>query len=392
VSRFQLRKRPLAYLLPSVLGIVLIALPAVGHTAAATLILYASSPDVVTAENGSLFSIDLTTGVATKIGNFGFYITGLAYDSDNDILYGLSGGSGASINHLFHIDRTTGAATPIGPLGSTEFFGLAYDSTRHQLFATNQTGLYTVDSATGQATLIGSISPPTDATRELTFDLFTETLFLGTEGVINGVDVNGLNTIDRDTGALTFLGTYKADGPSDLFNNVRGIEFDPLQNRLLGIDGGTGGGRQQLLIIDPSSGAASLLIDLNAQNRGFLGLAFATHVVTTVEIDIFPDTSSNSINPKSNAPIPVAILTTGAFNASSVSPSTVRFGASGTEATSQRFSLEDANRDGRSDLLLQFRTRDTNIACGDTSASLTGQTFSGQEIEGTDAIQTVGCR
>jgi len=75
-----------------------------------------------------------------------------------------------------------------------------------------------------------------------------------------------------------------------------------------------------------------------------------------------------------------------------VNAATVRFAAAGTEATPLRFSLEDVNRDGRPDLLLQSRTRDTHIACGNTSASLTGQTFSGQEIEGTDAIITVGCK
>jgi len=118
-------------------------------------------------------------------------------------------------------------------------------------------------------------------------------------------------------------------------------------------------------------------------------------VVTSVDIDIRPGSFPNNINPNSNALIPVAILTTDAFNVTTVDTNTVRFGATGTEATSLRFSLEDVNRDGRPDLLLQFRTKDTGIACGDTSASLTGQTlptFGGQEIEGTDAITTVGCR
>jgi hypothetical protein len=88
----------------------------------------------------------------------------------------------------------------------------------------------------------------------------------------------------------------------------------------------------------------------------------------------------------------VAILTTAIFDASTVNAATVRFGATGTEAAPVRVAVEDVNSDGRPDLLLQFRTMDTDIACGDTSASLTGQTFSGQGIEGTDAIQTVGCR
>jgi hypothetical protein len=119
---------------------------------------------------------------------------------------------------------------------------------------------------------------------------------------------------------------------------------------------------------------------------------FSEQILVQVGIDIQPGELPNSLNPASNTPIPVAILGTGDFMASTVDASTVRFGATGTEATPMRFSLEDVNRDGHPDLLLQFRIRDTHIACGDTSASLTGQTFGGQEIEGTDSITTVGCK
>jgi len=43
-------------------------------------------------------------------------------------------------------------------------------------------------------------------------------------------------------------------------------------------------------------------------------------------------------------------------------------------------------------MILHFNTQDTGIVCGDTSASLTGETVSGQEIEGSDSIKTVGCK
>ncbi|MCH7622283.1 MAG: hypothetical protein IH870_10335 [Chloroflexi bacterium] len=51
----------------------------------------------------------------------------------------------------------------------------------------------------------------------------------------------------------------------------------------------------------------------------------------------------------------------------------------------------DYDGDGDLDLILHFNTEDTDIQCGDTEASLTGETFIGQPILGTDAIQTVGC-
>ena len=90
--------------------------------------------------------------------------------------------------------------------------------------------------------------------------------------------------------------------------------------------------------------------------------------------------------------IPVAILTTNTFDTTAVDAATIRFGKTGKEALPVRVAVEDVNGDGRQDLLLNFNTQNTGIQCGDTSASLTGQIFSGQEIEGSDAITTVGCK
>jgi hypothetical protein len=97
----------------------------------------------------------------------------------------------------------------------------------------------------------------------------------------------------------------------------------------------------------------------------------------TVVIDIQPGSDPASINPKSNGKIPVAILTTDIFDATTVNASTVHFGAAGTEAAPVQVAVEDVNGDGRPDLLLTFNTPATGITCGATSASLTGQTFSG---------------
>ena len=55
-------------------------------------------------------------------------------------------------------------------------------------------------------------------------------------------------------------------------------------------------------------------------------------------------------------------------------------------------SIEDVDSDGDLDLVLHFRTQDTDIQCGDTFASLTGETTSGIAIEGSDSISTVGCK
>ena len=112
---------------------------------------------------------------------------------------------------------------------------------------------------------------------------------------------------------------------------------------------------------------------------------------TQVSIDIKPGGLPNSINLRNRGVVPVAILTTGTFDATAVDPGTVRFGATGTEAAPVHAALEDVDGDGDIDLILQFNTQDTGIVCGAVSASLTGQTFGGQAIGGGDFIKTTGC-
>lgn len=110
-----------------------------------------------------------------------------------------------------------------------------------------------------------------------------------------------------------------------------------------------------------------------------------------VAIDIKPGSFPNSINPRSKGVIPVAILTTDTFDATTVDPLSVVFGPNGAVEAHEQGHIEDANGDGDLDLVLHFKTQNTGIQCGDTAAALTGQTFSGQAIEGSDSIVTVGC-
>lgn len=109
-------------------------------------------------------------------------------------------------------------------------------------------------------------------------------------------------------------------------------------------------------------------------------------------IDIKPGGLPNSINPKSKGVIPVAILTTDAFDATTVDPLSVAFGPNRAMEAHRRGHIEDVDGDGDLDLLLHFRTQETGIQCGFTSAFLTGETFDGQVIEGSDSIKTVGCK
>jgi hypothetical protein len=122
---------------------------------------------------------------------------------------------------------------------------------------------------------------------------------------------------------------------------------------------------------------------------GLQGLGYGI-VVVPVSIDIIPR-GLIKINPRGGGLIPVVILTDNTFDATNVDPATVLFGASVIKAAPVDVVLKDVDGDGDTDMILHFITQETGIQCGDTSAFLTGKTFDGVPIEGSDSIKTAGC-
>ena len=123
--------------------------------------------------------------------------------------------------------------------------------------------------------------------------------------------------------------------------------------------------------------------------------AFAGFVL--VEIDIKPGSDPNSINPNSMGLVPVAILTTDDFDATTVDPDTLSFMATldvAGEPNCVRHGLEDVDGDGDIDLVCKFPQKTTWINCDTTQGAIIGETFSGQFIIGFDSINPVGkeCR
>ena len=104
----------------------------------------------------------------------------------------------------------------------------------------------------------------------------------------------------------------------------------------------------------------------------------------SVLVDIKPGSDENPINLKSKGVIPVAILTTDDFDASTVDGSTVVFAGAGPAHGEGH--LEDVDGDGDVDWIGHFRTQETSIGPEDTGASLVGQTTDGQDLEGSDVV------
>lgn len=102
-------------------------------------------------------------------------------------------------------------------------------------------------------------------------------------------------------------------------------------------------------------------------------------------IDIKPGDDPNSINLRSRGVVPVAILTAGYFDATTVDPATVVFAG----AIPVRWVLEDVDGDGDLDMLFFFNTQDLELTSESTEAYLTGETTAGIPIIAKDAVNIV---
>jgi uncharacterized delta-60 repeat protein len=112
----------------------------------------------------------------------------------------------------------------------------------------------------------------------------------------------------------------------------------------------------------------------------------------SVQIDIKPKEYPNIINLGSNGNVPVAILSTANFDATTVDPTTVTLAGADVKLKcngSPLASLEDVNGDGRLDILVHVNTSAFELTNTDEEAVLYGKTYNGVRIKGVDTIRIV---
>ena len=119
------------------------------------------------------------------------------------------------------IDTATGSASLVGSIGFVSVSGLAIDSANDVLFGvdTNTSNLISINRATGAGSVIGDLGFPIDDITSLAFD--------ATAGLLYGIDRDftsddDLVTIDRTTGEAVVVG----GGPLGFFN-VGSLAFAP---------------------------------------------------------------------------------------------------------------------------------------------------------------------
>jgi hypothetical protein len=208
---------------------------------------------------GELFTLNSATGAAITdvgpihdAGNVNYPITGLAVNPISGVLYGSTGNAGAVDALLVTINPLTALATVIGPFnaGPTNSSGtpatmadLAFDSAGN-LYGVGSIGgpqLYSINKATGQATVIGNTGLTSTTGGGL--DVSPANVFFGTPTSTR------FGTYNSTTGAYTNIaaptkplgGAYAAlafDGPT-----LYGLNLGPgpaLATDLVTIDTATG--------------------------------------------------------------------------------------------------------------------------------------------------------
>ncbi len=111
-----------------------------------------------------------------------------------------------------------------------------------------------------------------------------------------------------------------------------------------------------------------------------------------VSIDVVVNQFPNVINLNFERPVTVAILSTPTFDAGQVDPRTVTLSGAGVRTRSNGnpvAGLDDANRDGLRDLIIQIQRTDLNLTAADTEAVLQGMTFNGKFVRGKDSVVVI---
>jgi len=111
--------------------------------------------------------------------------------------------------------------------------------------------------------------------------------------------------------------------------------------------------------------------------------------VILIAIDIMPGQDPAIINPQSRGNVPVAILSSATFNATTqVDTSSLTLGSTGNESSLAfcNSSGEDVNGDGLLDLVCHFNTQQAGFKSTDTMGVLKGRTVSGTLIQGSDTV------
>lgn len=197
--------------------------------------------------------------------------------------------------------------------------------------------------------------------------------------------------------------TFPALGDNDPSEEANAAKMnDEIEIYTIGVD--LDSASQDLMMemaSEPKATHAFSSVDIEAIEGTFEDVA-ADRCPTEVEIDIKPGSVSNPINCNSRREgvVPVAVLSTDTFDATTIDPGSLRFGSpdivgggGGATLAHGDGHLTDVDDDGDLDFLGHFQVEDTGFEKADTEGLLVGQAGNGEHVAGVDSVKVVGkCR
>ncbi len=203
-----------------------------------------------------IYTIDPATGVKTPIGNVSpnaGTTAGLAYDPTSNTVYLTS----TNNDSLYTLDLATGAATLVGSYGVDVFMhGLEWDSSTGTLYGASSSPntFYNISTATGLATEVGGMG--LTSFTNLGYDSVNDRMYA------TNSSTDSFYSIDRSTGALSLIGPLL--GPT----NPNGLAYVPEIQTMYLVDNST----DTLYTLNLATGAATAVGSTGGGN--LLGLVY----------------------------------------------------------------------------------------------------------------------
>lgn len=207
---------------------------------------------------GTLYRINPVSGALTTVGATGLStLMDIGFGADGK-LYGVDG------DELYRIDQGSAGTALVGRLGLPEVNALAADKNGVLYGADTSGRVVRINSATGNASVIGSLGSNLVSWGDLAFS--RKGILFGTVHLapFSGSAPGYLASIDVSTGQATVIGKIG-------FDEVYGLEFGP-DGLLYAAAHGGKNHPPSLIQINPATGAGTLLRDF-ASSNGMVGFA-----------------------------------------------------------------------------------------------------------------------
>ncbi|HSC95494.1 MAG TPA: DVUA0089 family protein [Burkholderiales bacterium] len=250
---------------------------------------------------------------------------------------------------------------------------------------------------TGGATVSGVIGNLTGSA-VLDVDFFS---FQGQEGDVVTIDIDGgMGGVRNVDTILTIFGpgpTYRKLRENDDGGTLDTGSTHPFDSRITNFRlPATGtytvGVSSYPRYLSDGGVYTSTALGTNANGDYTLVISGVTVAVQHINVEIKPGSGEVApVNPRSRGKIPVALLSSGEFNALDVDVASLTFGATGDERSLSRCGRagEDVNGDGLPDLVCHFENQLAQFTPGDLEGIVKGTTADGRQFEGRGLLKVV---